>query len=149
MTTPIRVLASLEVETSFHLMPPGVPYVNVVLWVLQIVLAALFATAGLVKLTRSHEQLRKSLPWVEDFAPDTVRFIGLVELLGAAGLVLPAATGIAPALTPVAATGLAVVMLLAALTHRRRHEYPAIAVNAVLFVLAVVVAWGRFGPYAI
>jgi uncharacterized membrane protein YphA (DoxX/SURF4 family) len=121
---------------------------NVVLWVLQILLAAIFAMAGLMKVGRPHEQLREKLPWVEDFSPATVRFIGAVELLGAMALVLPAATGIAPVLTPVAATGLALVMALAALTHRRRGEPGAIAFNAVLLVLAAVVAWGRFGPYA-
>jgi uncharacterized membrane protein YphA (DoxX/SURF4 family) len=121
---------------------------NVFLWVLQIVLAALFAMAGIMKATQPKEKLAANLPWVEDFSAGTVRFIGVVELLAAIGLILPAATGIAPMLTPLAATGLAVVMLLAANTHRRRHEPPAIAVNAVLFVAAVVVAWGRFGPYS-
>jgi hypothetical protein len=78
-----------------------------------------------------------------------VRFIGIVELLAAIGLVVPAATGIVPVLTPLAATGLALLMVLAMNTHRRRHEPGAIAFNAVLVVLAVVIAWGRFGPYAL
>jgi len=81
-------------------------------------------------------------------SPATVRFIGVVELAAALGLILPAATGIARVLTPVAATGLAVTMVLAAITHARRKEPSAIAFNAVLLVLAAVVAWGRFGPYA-
>jgi hypothetical protein len=85
---------------------------------------------------------------VEDFSPATVRFIGIVELAAALGLILPAVTGIAPILTPLAATGLAVVMVLAAITHVRRKEPSGIAVNAVLFALAVFVAWGRFGPYS-
>jgi hypothetical protein len=63
-------------------------------------------------------------------------------------LILPAATGIAPKLTPLAATGLVVLMVLAAITHARRKEPSAIAFNAVLLVPAAVVAWGRFGPYA-
>jgi hypothetical protein len=62
-------------------------------------------------------------------------------------LILPAATGIAPILTPIAATGLAVIMVLAAATHIRRKEPSGVAVNAVLFLLAAAVAWGRFGPY--
>lgn len=121
---------------------------NVFLWVLQIVLAAMFLTAGVMKATQPKDKLAEKLPWVEDFCAGTVRFIGVVELLAAIGLVLPAATGIAPVLTPLAATGLAVVMLLAANTHRRRHETTAIVFNAALFVAAVVVAWGRFGPYS-
>jgi uncharacterized membrane protein YphA (DoxX/SURF4 family) len=121
---------------------------NVLLWVLQIALAAMFATAGVVKATQPKDKLVTSLPWVEDYSAGTVRFIGVVELLAAIGLILPAATGIVPILTPLAATGLAVVMLLAANTHRRRHENGAIAVNAALFAVAVLVAWGRFGPYS-
>jgi hypothetical protein len=88
------------------------------------------------------------MPWVEDFPAGTVRLIGVMELLGAIGLVLPAALGIAPLLTPMAAAGLAIVMALAMNTHRRRREPGAIAFTAVLFVVAVVIAWARFGPYS-
>jgi uncharacterized membrane protein len=122
---------------------------NVFLWVLQIVLAGMFVMSGLTKSTQPREKLLGKLPWVADFSAGTVRLIGIVELLGAIGLVVPAATGIAPVLTPLAATGLAVVMVLAMNTHRRRHEPGAIAFNAVLFALAVVIAWGRFGPYSL
>lgn len=122
---------------------------NVFLWVLQIALAAMFALGGVMKATQPKEKLAANLPWVEDFSAGTVRFIGVVELLAAIGLIVPAATRIAPVLTPLAATGLAVVMVLAANTHRRRGEPQGIAVNAVLFVAAVVVAWGRFGPYSL
>ena len=92
------------------------------LWVVQAVLAAAFLISGVQKATQPKERLASRLPWVEDFSPGTVRFIGIVELLGAVGLILPAATGIAPILTPIAATGLAVVMVLAAATHVRRKE---------------------------
>ncbi|MGW7130598.1 sigma-70 family RNA polymerase sigma factor [Streptomyces bobili] len=85
--------------------------------------------------------------WAADFSPATVRFIGIVELAAALGLILPALTGKAPVLTPLAATGLAVVMLLAAVTHARRKENGAMALNTVLLTLAALVAWGRFGPY--
>jgi hypothetical protein len=120
---------------------------NVFLWILQIVLAAMFAMAGVAKSTQPKEKLAARLPWVEDFSPGTVRFIGVVELLAAIGLVAPAATGILPVLTPLAATGLAIVMVLAMNTHRRRREPGGIAFNAVLFAVAAVIAWGRFGPY--
>ncbi|MFF5010302.1 DoxX family protein [Streptomyces phaeochromogenes] len=121
---------------------------NVFLWIVQALLAAMFAMAGLMKSTQPREKLTKSLPWVEDFSTGTVRLIGTVELLGALGLILPGATDLATVLTPLAATGLAVIMVLAAITHARRREPSAIAFNAVLLALAVVVAWGRFGPYA-
>lgn len=85
---------------------------------------------------------------MEDYSPSTVRFIGFVELLGAIGLVVPAAIGILPVLTPLAATGLALVMALAMGAHRRRREPGAIAFNAALLTLAALTAWGRFGPYS-
>ena len=122
---------------------------NVALWIVQIVLALLFAVAGVTKSTQPREKLEKQLPWVQDFSTPVVRFIGAVELLAAIGLILPAATAIAPILTPLAATGLAITMVLAALTHVRRREPSAIAFNAVLLALAAFVAWGRFGPYAL
>ncbi|MEU5567635.1 DoxX family protein [Micromonospora musae] len=120
---------------------------NVFLWIVQAVLAAVFVLSGVMKSTQPKEKLSPNLPWVEDFSLGTVRRIGIAELLGGLGLILPAATGIAPILTPIAATCLAVVMVLAAATHLRRKEPSGVAANAVLLVLAVLVAWGRFGPY--
>ncbi|SHN15084.1 DoxX family protein [Cryptosporangium aurantiacum] len=121
---------------------------NVVLWVVQILLALVFGAAGVLKSTQPKEKLAPNLPWVEDFSLPVVRFIGVVELLAALGLILPAATGFATVLTPLAATGLAITMVLAAVTHARRKEPSGIVFNAVLFALAVFVAWGRFGPYS-
>jgi uncharacterized membrane protein len=121
---------------------------NIALWIVQAVLAAMFGIAGVTKSTQPKDKLEPKLPWAEDFSAGTVRLIGIAELAGALGLILPAATGIVPVLTPLAATGLAVVMVLAALTHVRRKEPGAVAFNAVLFLLAAFVAWGRFGPYS-
>ena len=121
---------------------------NVLLWIVQALLAVAFAGSGLMKISRSRAQLAPQMPYVEDFSDGTIKLIGGLELLAALGLVLPAWTGIATVLTPLAAVGLALVMALAAATHARRKEYPAIAFNAVLFLLAVVVVWGRFGPYS-
>ncbi|MCW2739327.1 DoxX family protein [Nocardioides sp.] len=119
---------------------------NIVLWVIAAVLAAAFAMAGFMKATTPKEKLAESMGWVEDFSAGTVRFIGVVEILGAVGLVLPAALDIAPVLTPLAASGLALTMLLAAITHARRKEFPMIGVNVVLGGLALFVAIMRFGP---
>lgn len=121
---------------------------NVTLWILQGLLALLFGSAGLMKATQPKEKLAKNLPWVEDFSPATVKFIGIVELLAGLGLILPAVTGVVPVLTPIAAAGLAVVMVLAAATHIRRKETQGVIFNVILFALAAVVAWGRFGPYS-
>jgi uncharacterized membrane protein YphA (DoxX/SURF4 family) len=121
---------------------------NVFLWIVQIVLAAAFVLAGVMKATQPKEKLTPNLPWVEDFSLGTVRLIGVAELLGGLGLILPAATGITSILTPIAATCLAVVMVLAAITHIRRKEPSGVAVNAVLFLLSALVAAGRFGPWS-
>jgi hypothetical protein len=122
--------------------------VNVVLWVLQGLLAAGFLAAGGFKLTQPYEKLGKTLGWATHFRPPVVRMIAGAELLGALGLILPAATHIAPILTPIAATGLAVTMIGALITHvRLRDPINLMTPAAVLLVLSAVVAWGRFGPY--
>ena len=84
------------------------------------------------------------MAWVEDFSQPTVRIIGALEVLGAIGIVLPALTGILPWLTPLAALGLVLTMIGAALTHLGRTEYGYIAVAALLLILAAFVAYGRF-----
>jgi uncharacterized membrane protein YphA (DoxX/SURF4 family) len=118
---------------------------NIVLWIIAGLLAAIFAAGGVMKLARTRDQLATSgLAWATDFRPGTVRAIGVLEILAAAGLILPAALDLAPILVPLAAAGLAVLMAGAAVLHLRRHEPPAIAVNALFLTLAVVVAWGRF-----
>ncbi|MEV7009140.1 DoxX family protein [Streptosporangium sp. NPDC051022] len=122
---------------------------NVALWIVAGLLAAAFALAGLMKLAQPKERLAASgMAWTEDFSAVAIKAIGGLEVLGAIGLILPAALGIAPVLTPLAATGLAITMVGAAVVHVRRKENQAIGANVVLLVLAVVVAWGRFGPYS-
>ncbi|CAN5754733.1 hypothetical protein BH23ACT4_BH23ACT4_15790 [soil metagenome] len=86
------------------------------------------------------------MAWVEEFSSRTIRLIGVAENLGALGLIIPALTGIAPLLTPIAALGLAVVQVLAARLHLHRGETQMLPINLVLALLAVVVVWGRFGP---
>ena len=120
---------------------------NLTIWVLQILLALAFLAAGLTKTTQPRQKLATAMGWVEDFSDTGVRTIGALEILGALGLLLPAVAGVATVLVPIAAVGLALVMVGAAVTPRRRGELPMIGSNVVLLVLAVVVAWARFGPY--
>jgi uncharacterized membrane protein len=123
--------------------------VNVVLWIVAGVLAAAFLGAGLMKLSQPRKKIVDSgMGWAEDFSDGAVKGIGALEVLGALGLILPAALDIVPVLVPIAATGLALLMLGAAATHARRKEPQMIVANLVLFALAAFVAWGRFGPYA-
>jgi hypothetical protein len=84
------------------------------------------------------------LPWVKDSSKGLVTFIGVAELLGGLGLILPLSIGIMPSLTPIAGVGLAVVMLLAAVFHARRGEFKGIGLNIILLALALFVAIGRF-----
>jgi uncharacterized membrane protein YphA (DoxX/SURF4 family) len=123
--------------------------VNVVLWILAALLAALFLMAGSMKLAQPKQKLAASpnMAWTEDFSPGVIKLIGALEVLAAAGLILPAALGIVPVLAPLAAAGLVLLMIGAAITHARRNEPRAIVTNVVLIAVAVVVAWGRFGPY--
>jgi len=122
---------------------------NVVLWIIASVLAVAFLGAGTMKLTQSKEKLAASgMAWTEDFSPGLVKTIGLLEVLAAAGLILPAALDIVPVLVPLAALGLVALMLGAAITHARRREPQMIIVNLTLLGLAAVVAWGRFGPHS-
>jgi uncharacterized membrane protein YphA (DoxX/SURF4 family) len=123
---------------------------NVVLWIIASLLAAAFLAAGLMKLGQPKEKLASAgMGWVDDFSAGTVKVIGGLEVLAAIGLILPGALKIVPVLVPLAATGLVLMMVGAAITHARRKEAQLIPINAVVLVLAVVVAWGRFGPYAI
>ena len=116
-----------------------------VLWILQSVLAVVFLASGSAKLSQPKERLARSMKWVDDFSGRSVKYIGTSEIFGAIGVFLPWATGIARVLTPIAALGLAALMVGAMLTHARRKEYPNIAAPAVLAVLALIVAVARFG----
>lgn len=121
---------------------------NVVLWVIAGVLAAMFLLAGTAKLTQPKEKLVTTMAWTEDFSPRVIKLIGTLELLAAIGLILPAALDIAPMFVPLAAVGLVTLMLAAAMTHVRRREPQYVVINLVLATLALVVAWGRFGTYS-
>jgi uncharacterized membrane protein len=122
---------------------------NITLWIVQGLLAAFFGAGGVVKVVRPPKRLYdQGLTWVEDFSAGAVKTIGALELLAAIGLVLPAVTGVVPVLVPLAALGLGLLMIGAAVVHVRRDEVPFVAVNAALLAAAAFVAWGRFGPYA-
>lgn len=116
---------------------------HITLWIVQILLAVAFGMAGFMKTIAPVEQLAESgMTFVADYGIGMIRFIGIVEVLGAIGLILPAALRILPVLTPIAAIGIAIVMVLATYYHISNSE-PTTA-TVVLFVLAVFVAWGRF-----
>jgi uncharacterized membrane protein YphA (DoxX/SURF4 family) len=116
---------------------------NVALWIVQVLLAAMFGMAGVMKTTMPIAELAKQLPWAGVLPEPLVRFIGASELAGALGMILPAATRILPALTGWAGVGLTVVMALAMSFHLSRGEMGGPPINLTLGVLAAFVAWGR------
>jgi uncharacterized membrane protein YphA (DoxX/SURF4 family) len=116
---------------------------NIILWILQILLGLAFIAAG-YNHGFNIEKARTQMQWMTAAPDNLLRFIGVSEILGGLGLILPAVTGILPQLTAWAATGLSLIMILAALFHLRRGEYPAIVINLVLLALAAFVAYGRF-----
>lgn len=121
---------------------------NLALWIITGLLAAVFLVAGANKLFIPREKLAKAPGggWVNDFSAGFVKALGAVEILGAIGLILPAALNIAPVLVPLAATGLATVMIGAAILMTRRQEPKHVLLNLAYLALIAFVAWGRFGP---
>jgi putative oxidoreductase len=113
------------------------------LWAVQIVLGLAFVMAGSMKTSTPYAELAQKMAWVGAVPEGLVRLIGISELLGGLGLIVPAATRIKPWLTPLAAAGLVVVMVLALGFHLSRGEVSVLPVNLVLGLLAAFVAWGR------
>lgn len=116
---------------------------NIALWVLQSLLAAAFGMAGAMKTFTPVDQLAAQMTWVAAVPAFVPKLAGISEILGALGLILPSALRIQPKLTPVAAGGLALVMVLAAGLHASLGEWGALAPNFVLGGLAAFVAYGR------
>jgi hypothetical protein len=111
-------------------------------WVVASLLALLYLYAGGKKVSQSKEQLEPMMQWVDATPMWLVRSIGVLELLGAAGLVVPPAAGIVPSLAIVAAIGFVVLQALATGLHLSRGEgLSGVGINVVLFVLAVVGVW--------
>jgi hypothetical protein len=120
--------------------------VNIALWIAQGLLALVYLAAGGLKLVRPRERLiaTGNLNWMKDASDAGVKAVGLVEVLGALGVVLPWLTGIAPILTPTAAIGLVIVQIGALRVHLVRNERQPLPANALLLLLAAFVALGRF-----
>jgi hypothetical protein len=121
---------------------------DLTLWIVAGLLAVVFLVSS-SKLFVPKEKMATmgaATKWVEDFSPAALKAIGGIELLAAAGLILPAALDIAPVLVPLAATGAVLLFVGAAITRLRRGEKLTIAPDLVYLSMAAFVAWGRFGP---
>jgi hypothetical protein len=121
--------------------------VNVALWILQALLGLFFVYHASVLLRPNPARLQAGMKYVLEMRSELRIFAGVAE--GLAGLALLVAPFLGPlkVLAPLAGAGLVVLMLGAIVFHLGRREYPNIGLNAVLGILAAVIAWGRFGPY--
>jgi DoxX-like family len=114
---------------------------RVAYWIIAALLAALYLYSGGLKVLRSPDQLRPMMGWVDTMPPGLVRTIGVLEILGALGLILPPLTGTAVALALAAAIGLELIQVGAIALHLRRGEVKLIGLNVALLVLAGVEVW--------
>ena len=124
---------------------------NIVVWIIQVLLAVVFLLHGalyVVEPAAIVARMRQQNPEFAQpgkFPSRAFRvFIGAAEVLAGLGLLLPAITGILPWLMPLAAAGLAIIMLGAAVQHFAKHETPAAGATVVLFLMAFFVAWMRW-----
>jgi uncharacterized membrane protein YphA (DoxX/SURF4 family) len=118
---------------------------NTMLWTGQVILALVFAASGIMKISWDKARLVASgQTGVQPFPAPLIKAVAACELVAVIGLIVPRATGIAPVLTPLAATGLALVMLGAIASHIHLREARNVAVTTTLRAICVLVAWGRF-----
>ena len=116
---------------------------NIALWAAQILLSLGFLMFGIMKLTQPIEELSKSLPWVTQVPAGLVRFIGISEFLGGLGLLLPSVLRTRPSLTPWAALGLLIIMVLAFIFHTVKGQYNVLMGSVIMGALAFFIFWGR------
>ncbi|WP_461010915.1 DoxX family protein [Streptomyces capparidis] len=121
---------------------------NLALWIAAGALAALALGGGVTKTFVPKEKLAAvhGGGWTGDAGAAFVKTLGVLELLAAAGLVLPAALGVAPVLVPVTALCWVLLMVGAMVTHGRRGEHGFVVLNLAYLGLAAFIVWGRFGP---
>jgi uncharacterized membrane protein YphA (DoxX/SURF4 family) len=122
---------------------------KILLWIVQVLVGVAFLGAGFIKLSMPIEELGTQMAFVNDIPAWLTRFIGASELLGGLGVLLPSLLRIQPRLTVLAAAGLALIMVLAAIFHATRGEFGEIVPNVVLLALSAFVAYGRSKLYPI
>jgi hypothetical protein len=116
---------------------------TIALWIAQLLLAAAYGLFGSMKATQPLDQLSIMMKWIPDFPPMFVRTLGIVEVLGAVGLILPSLLRIQPRLTVVAALCILAHQFCAVALHVSKGEFDVLGLNAVLIVLAAMIFWGR------
>lgn len=117
---------------------------NILVWALQGLLSIMFCTSGLMMLLKPKEKLASKMPFVNDYSPAMVRLVAWSHILGALGLTLPLLLNIYPVLTPVAASSLAVVMILAMRYNLGRQDIKSVLIDLVICLLFTFIAYYRF-----
>jgi uncharacterized membrane protein YphA (DoxX/SURF4 family) len=118
---------------------------NTLFWIIQSLVASTFLYSGINKSIYSAQHLvATGQTGVEGLPTAEIKFIGIMEILGAFGLILPEILNILPIITPLTALGFAIIMILAGRIHLIRKEPKNVFTNGVLFVLCVLIAWYRF-----
>ena len=117
---------------------------NIAIWIIQGVLAAFFLMPAFMKLTTSKQKLIEQKRISSDGSALFTRFVGVAELLGSIGIIVPLLVGILPILTPLAALGFCAVMIGAFIVHYKKQEFKQLPLIVVLFILSGVVAYYRF-----
>jgi len=117
---------------------------NTILWILQLLIAAAFLYSGIQKSIYSEQKLVASgQTGVEGLPIALIRFIGISEILGTMGIILPLLLHILPVLTTIAAIGFAIIMIPAAVIHYKRREFKNVFTNCILFLTCIFIAYGR------
>lgn len=132
-------MTSSETDVS----PKSGRFLNASLWVAQIFIFGSFAAIGAMKLFMPIPELASMWVWTGIFPVSAVRILGIVDIAGGVGVVLPAITRIQPGLTVLAALGCVALQISAMIFHASRGEISALPVNVVLLAFAVFIVWGR------
>ncbi|SFD72040.1 DoxX family protein [Paracidovorax konjaci] len=122
--------------------PAGKP-LRIALWAAQCLVALAFCASGFMKLTTPIPELSAMMPWAGQYPVAFVRTIGLIDLAGGLGILLPALVRILPRLTVWAALGCTVLQVFAIAFHLSRGEAMVLPLNLVLLPLCAFVLWGR------
>jgi uncharacterized membrane protein YphA (DoxX/SURF4 family) len=117
---------------------------NILLWIAQVILCGMFLMAGTMKLITPDDDMMKNMPDATEGFLKFIRFVGVCEVLGGIGMILPSLLKIKPILTPIAAIGIAITMIVAVGIHISKGETSATITTVVLALLAIFVIWGRF-----
>ncbi|RAJ74958.1 DoxX-like protein [Chitinophaga dinghuensis] len=117
---------------------------NTILWIIQGLLSAFFILPGYGKITGSKEKHVNDGHLKPNDSIVPIRILGMLELLGCVGIIIPWLLGIAPILTPITATGFCLIMLAGIVVHTRKKEYKMFPMLMIVFILSAVVAYFRF-----